>query len=136
MKPFNPSESTRLINLYKHLMQYQQHHYSVPHQYVGERLELHASDTLISLNFRQRQIASHPRKHYPGTTTEAAHMPQRHQKHQQWTPGRLKNWAKNIGPEVLLWVDQQLYIKAHRLELNGESMRKRNGLLTDGEHLS
>ena len=31
------------VNIDYHV-QYQQHHYSVPHQYVGERLELHASD--------------------------------------------------------------------------------------------
>jgi hypothetical protein len=63
--------------------------------------------------FRQRQVASHPRKYYPGTTTEAAHMPRRHQKHQQWTPGRLKNWAQDIGPDVLQWVNTQLLAKSH-----------------------
>jgi hypothetical protein len=40
-------------------------------------------------------------------------MPKRHQKHQQWTPGRLKNWAHDIGPAVLSWVDMQLTTKAH-----------------------
>jgi hypothetical protein len=40
-------------------------------------------------------------------------MPKRHQKQQQWTPGRLKNWAKDIGPEVLAWVDTQLTTKDH-----------------------
>ena len=40
-------------------------------------------------------------------------MPKRHQKHQQWTPGRLKNWARDIGPAVLIWVDAQLTTKAH-----------------------
>ena len=100
------------VNIDYHV-QYRQHHYSVPHQYVGETLELHASDTLVTLYFRQRQVASHPRKHQPGTTTEAAHMPERHQKQQQWTPGRLKNWAKAIGPHVLRWVDTQLSIKDH-----------------------
>jgi transposase len=100
------------VNIDYHV-QHQKHHYSVPHQYVGETLELHASDTLITLYFRQRQVATHPRKHLPGTTTEAAHMPQRHLKHQQWTPGRLKTWAKDIGPDVLLWVDAQLKSKRH-----------------------
>ena len=100
------------VNIDYHV-QYQQHHYSVPHQYVGETLELHASESLISLYFRQRPVASHPRKHRPGTTTEASHMPKRHQKQQQWTPGRLKNWAKDIGPEVLVWVAEQLATKAH-----------------------
>ncbi len=100
------------VNIDYHV-QHLKHHYSVPHQYVGESLELHASDTLITLYFRQRQVASHPRKYQPGTTTEAAHMPKRHQKHMQWTPGRLKNWAQDIGPDVLVWVDAQLTSKKH-----------------------
>ena len=100
------------VNIDYHV-QYRQHHYSVPHQYVGETLELHASDTLVTLTFRQRQVAAHPRSYLPGITTVAAHMPTRHQRHHQWSPGRLKNWAKDIGPEVLTWVDRQLTTKAH-----------------------
>lgn len=100
------------VNIDYHV-QYLQHHYSVPHQYVGETLELHAGDTLVTLYFRQRQVASHPRQYRPGFTTDPAHMPARHRKHQQWTPGRLKNWAKDIGPDVLLWVNTQLMAKAH-----------------------
>lgn len=100
------------VNIDYHV-QYQNHHYSVPHQYVGETLELHASDTLVTLYFGQRSIATHPRKHHPGTTTEASHMPKRHQKQQQWTPGRLKNWARDLGPDVLIWVSNQLSVKAH-----------------------
>ena len=100
------------VNIDYHV-HYQQHHYSVPHQYVGETLELHASDTLITLYFHQQSVATHARKHRPGMTTEPVHMPKRHQKHQQWTPGRLKNWAHDIGPAVLSWVDMQLTTKAH-----------------------
>jgi hypothetical protein len=100
------------VNVDYHV-QYEKHHYSVPHQYAGESLELQASDTLITLYFRGQSVATHARKYRPGTTTEPAHMPQRHRKHQQWTPGRLKNWAKDIGPEVLRWVDTQLKTKAH-----------------------
>jgi transposase len=36
-------------------VQYEDHHYSVPHQYVGEDLELHAGDTLIRLYFGSAQ---------------------------------------------------------------------------------
>ncbi|MCP4044612.1 MAG: IS21 family transposase [Gammaproteobacteria bacterium] len=100
------------VNIDYHV-QYEDHHYSVPHQYVGENLELHAGDTLITLYFRQQSVASHPRSFRPGTTTEPTHMPKRHQKHQQWTPGRLKNWANKIGPDVLQWVDTQLTTKDH-----------------------
>ena len=100
------------VNIDYHV-QYQQHHYSVPHQYVGERLELHASDTLITLYFRAQSVATHARARRVGITTEAAHMPTRHRKHQQWTPGRLKNWACDIGPAALAWVDAQLTSKRH-----------------------
>jgi len=100
------------VNIDYHI-QYQQHHYSVPHQYVGETLEVHASEQLITLYFRQQQVASHTRKRMAGTTTEAAHMPRRHQKQQRWTPGRLKNWARDIGPDVLTWVDTQLKSRSH-----------------------
>jgi len=100
------------VNIDYHV-QYEHHHYSVPHQYVGENLELHAGDTLITLYFRQQSVASHPRAFRLGITTDPAHMPKRHQKHQQWTPGRLKNWAREIGPDVLLWVDTQLTTKDH-----------------------
>ncbi|TQV65600.1 IS21 family transposase [Exilibacterium tricleocarpae] len=100
------------VNIDYHV-QYRKHHYSVPHQYVGERLELHAGDTLVTVYFRGHQVASHVRKRSPGVTTEAAHMPKRHRKHQQWSPGRLKTWANAIGRETLRWVSRQLSSKAH-----------------------
>ena len=114
--PVNPYQyvdiKTVKVNIDYHA-EYHLHYYSVPDQYVGEKLELHASNTLISLYFRQRLVASHPRKFVPGMTTIAAHMPKRHQKHQAWTPSRLKNWANSIGPDVLVWITDQLEIKIH-----------------------
>jgi hypothetical protein len=100
------------VNIDYHV-HYQRHHYSVPHHYVGQTLELHASESLITLYCRRQPVASHPRKHRPGFTTEAAHMPKRHCKQQQWTPGRLKHWARDLGPEVLGWVRAQLQHRDH-----------------------
>lgn len=100
------------VNIDYHV-QFKQHHYSVPHQYVGERLELHASETLVQMYFRQQHIASHPRKHSYGFSTNPAHMPTRHRKQQQWTPQRLQRWAKDIGPDCLTWVSEQLASRPH-----------------------
>lgn len=100
------------VNVDYHI-QYDQHLYSVPHHLVGEKLELHATDNLIELFFCSRRIASHVRSHRPGTTTVPEHMPVRHEKHHQWTPGRLMNWAKDLGDHVLIWVQVQLKQKAH-----------------------
>lgn len=100
------------VNIDYHVL-YERHLYSVPHQYVGERLELHASQDLIQLYFRHRPVASHPRHYTPGTTTDPGHMPERHRTHQRWTPGRLKHWAAQIGPDTLQWITQRLEEKAH-----------------------
>lgn len=46
-------------------------------------------------------------------------------------------WYASIGDNTLAdAILDRLMHNAHRLQLNGESIRKRNGLLTDGEHLS
>lgn len=85
----------------------------MPHHCVGERVEVHATDQLIEIYLHQQRIATHVRKFHPGMTTEPGHMPERHVKHQQWSPGRLMNWAQTLGPDVLEWVKRQLQRKAH-----------------------
>jgi len=100
------------VNIDYHI-QYDQHLYSVLHHLVGEKLELHAKEKLIELYFHNQRVTSHARKYRPGTTTIAEHMPIRHQKHHQWNAGRLMNWAKDLGDEVLLWVQAQLKQKQH-----------------------
>lgn len=100
------------VNIDYHI-QYDHHLYSVPHHCVGERVEIHAGEQLLEVYCHHQRIATHVRKFFPGTTTEPAHMPERHARHQQWTPGRLMNWAQTLGPEVLQWVKTQLQRKAH-----------------------
>lgn len=100
------------VNIDYHV-QYQQHFYSAPHQYVGETLELHASDTLVTLFFGGRQVAAHARRQQPGMTTETTHMPIKHGKHLQWTPERLRRWAEDIGQDTLTWVSAQLDAREH-----------------------
>ena len=100
------------VNVDYHI-QYDRHLYSVPHHLVGEKLELQAKDRLIELYFQGKRVTSHARQYRPGTTTVAAHMPVRHEKHHQWSAGRLMNWAKDLGDEVLYWVQAQLQHKQH-----------------------
>ena len=103
--PKHPYQYTDIKNVKVNIdyhIHYDQHLYSVPHHLVGETLELHAKDTLIELYFHNKRITCHARRHRPGTTTVAEHMPVKHQKHHQWSAGRLKNWAKDIGDDVLL----------------------------------
>lgn len=117
------------VNIDYHVS-FEQHLYSVPHQYVGETLELHASDNLVVLYFHQQSVASHPRRRTPGVSTQPAHMPLKHLKHHKCTPGSLKNRAQAMGPEVLRWVSTQLQRKQHP----EQAFRVCNGLLGLAQH--
>ncbi|EIZ2110726.1 hypothetical protein MOQ95_005457 [Salmonella enterica] len=106
MRKWIPENPVRFI-------EYEQHHYSVPHQYVGHKVELHAFDNLLEVWSGDQMIATHPRRLHPGNSTLAEHMPEHHRHHQQWTPGRLKKWAADVGPDTLQWISDRLAEKAH-----------------------
>jgi len=114
--PKHPYEYTEIklvkVNIDYHI-QFDDHCYSVPHHLVGERIEIHAKANIVVFFFRGKQVSSHVRKYYPGMTTTPEHMPERHQKHLQWSPERLMNWAQSIGDEVLKWVKSLLDQKDH-----------------------
>ena len=114
--PKHPYEYTHIktvkVNVDYHI-QYDHHLYSVPHQLVGETLQLHARKNLIELFFHNKRIATHVRKYRHGMTTEPSHMPTKHERHHQWSAGRLMNWAKDLGDEVLIWVKAILAQKQH-----------------------
>ena len=104
--------TTVKVNIDYHV-QYEDHFYSIPHHLVGETIELHAKEYIIELYFHNQRITSHARKYYSGMTTVSEHMPVKHEKHHKWTPGRLMNWAKDIGDEVLLWVKTVINQRQH-----------------------
>lgn len=68
------------VNIDYHV-EYEQHHYSVPHQYVGHKVELHAFDNLPEVWSGDQMIATHPRRLHPGNSTLAEHMPEHCQRH-------------------------------------------------------
>ena len=100
------------VNIDYHV-QFDKHLYSVPHHYVGEKLELHAGETLIQIYFKGNLIASHARIVGFGISTIDAHMPPRHYHHQKWTPDILLKRALVIGTHTQAWVQHQLNAKDH-----------------------
>jgi transposase len=75
------------------------HWYSVPHQLVGEHLNVRMTPTTVECFFKSRRVAAHVRsyKKYEHTTLPE-HMPESHRRHSQWSPSRLLGWAEKIGP--------------------------------------
>jgi transposase len=101
------------VNIDYHV-EYQKHYYSVPHHLVKHPVELQASRDTLAVFFNGTQIARHPRNNHQGRfSTNPAHMPQAHRKQAEWTPGRLLNWAHDLGPGVFKITQDMLSSKAH-----------------------
>ncbi len=83
------------------------HYYSVPHQLVKQDVDVQVTEHCVTLYCKGKTVATHARKFRTGFTTLGVHMPERHRKHQEWSPERLLEWAKDLGPDVH-WVTQYL----------------------------
>lgn len=101
------------INIDYHF-EFDKHCYSVPHHLVKHQVEMQATNETIAVFFKGQQVARHIRSlRQGGFTTDAHHMPEAHQKHQQWTPERLTQWGAKIGPFTEQMVQCQLHQKRH-----------------------
>lgn len=101
------------VNIDYHL-EYDKHFYSVAHHLIKHQVEVQATRDSVAVFFKGKQIARHARSHRQGGySTDSNHMPQAHRKHHEWSPGRLLNWAKDLGPNVLILTQSMLARKAH-----------------------
>lgn len=90
------------------------HLYSVPYALVGTRLDVRYGADSVEAFHKGRLVAAHPRKHpVGGFTTTPAHMPASHRRHAEWSPSRLINWARKIGPSCGQLVEQILHSRRH-----------------------
>jgi transposase len=74
-------------------------HYSVPYNYIKNKVDVRITETTIEVFLGQDRIASHKRLFgRPGQySTVVEHMPTNHQKYLEWNGERFRKWAKNIG---------------------------------------
>lgn len=101
------------VNIDYHIT-YDHHHYSVPYQLVHELLDARATATTVEIFHRGKRVASHHRSYKRGgATTLTEHMPKSHREHAEWTPSRVVNWAKTIGPKAGHLVEKILETKVH-----------------------
>ena len=90
------------------------HNYSVPYQLTQQRIEVRLAARTVELFHQGRRVAAHPRSRAKGGfTTDPAHRPKAHEKHLDWTPGRLIHWAREIGPQCDQAVTHILESKPH-----------------------
>lgn len=82
-------------------------YYSVPYQYIKNKVDVRITDTTVEIFYNHNRIASHRRLHgrsgQYSTVTE--HMPQEHQKYLEWNGDRFRKWADSIGINTSKVVD-------------------------------
>lgn len=90
------------------------HYYSVPYQLAREQVDVRLTDSTIEVLFKNRRVTSHARSfNEGGFTTLWEHMPKSHQKHLEWTPSRIIDWAGKNGPKTQRLISHILECKPH-----------------------
>ncbi len=76
-----------------------ENYYSVSHQLIHQKVETRSTPSVVEIYHKGHRVASHPRLRTPGDfNTLPEHMPRSHREHLEWSPSRLINWAKKLGP--------------------------------------
>ena len=92
------------VNLDYHI-EIEKHYYSVPYTLAHKAVEVRYTDRTVEVFHQNVRVASHPRSHAEHKhTTSPEHMPRHHQEAQAWSAGRIREWAKRIGPATLAMV--------------------------------
>jgi transposase len=90
------------------------HYYSVPSALLHEHVDARLTATIVEIFHRGQRVAVHRRSTVRGThTTDPAHMPKAHREHLEWTPSRLIDWARTIGPQTAALVQAILADRPH-----------------------
>jgi transposase len=85
------------------------HYYSVPYALVGESVDLCYTSQTVSIFHQGKRVAIHRRDFRKGQhTTEPQHRPTSHRRYLEWTPSRLIDWGRKIGPSTATLIERIL----------------------------
>ena len=74
------------------------HYYSVPYQFVGEKVSASRSSSTVEIFFKEKRIAVHVRLYNSkNPSTKKEHMPSHHKEYGEWSPDRFIKWAEKFG---------------------------------------
>jgi transposase len=73
-------------------------YYSVPNAYIGKKVKMILTQSVVEIYHNQSRIALHPRSRRAGHyVTEKEHMPVSHTYNSDWSPEYFIKWAEKIG---------------------------------------
>lgn len=90
------------------------HYYSVPYGLIHQCLQVRLTDATVELFHKAKRVAAHQRSFQRGQfTTIEEHRPKSHQRYLQWTPSRIIDWARKIGPQCASVVQNVMAARPH-----------------------
>jgi transposase len=105
--------SQATVNIDYHVI-VDKHGYSVPHSLIHQTVDVRLTETTVEVLRHGQRVAAHARSFRAGQfTTLEEHRPKAHQRHLQWTPSRIVEWARKSGPACGQVVEQILASRPH-----------------------
>ena len=90
------------------------HYYSAPYPLIHQQVDVRLTDQTVEFFLEGKRVAAHLRSFLPGrSTTVAEHRPKSHQKYLEWTPSRILEWVKTIGPDCARLVEKIMAERPH-----------------------
>lgn len=90
------------------------HYYSVPYRFIGKKIKLLYSTSLVEMYYHYERIALHKRVKSPYSySTDKEHLASTHRFVTDWTPERFLEWAASIHEDVRLYILKILDRKQH-----------------------
>ena len=132
--PYELAEWKQATVLFNYHVSHESMLYSVPHEYIGKKVDIRVTEKMIEIFFNHNRIASHPRLYgrKGQYSTQQEHMPENHQKYLSWNGDRFRRWAKQIGESTLQVVESMLTSR----QVEQQAYRSCMGLLKLAEKYS
>ncbi len=113
-RPFDFATWARPRVAFDYHVGFDDHFYSVHFSLIGEQLDLRATEATVEIFRRGTRIESYPRSYAKGQyTTRTEHMPQAHRDMVEWTPERIIDWGRRIGPRTADFLAAVMAAKTH-----------------------
>ena len=87
----------------------EKHYYSVPHRYMGQRVQVQYNELTVEVFYNHERIAIHKRSQQPYRyTTVKDHLPSTHKFVLDWHPDRFIKWGQKIGTATGQYIEKVL----------------------------
>ena len=119
LHPFELAIWTKATVQFNYHINVNKMNYSVPYEYIKHCVDVRTTSKIVEVFYKSCRIASHVRKFgNPGQyQTLPEHMPEQHQKYQEWNTDRFIFWAQQIGENTTIVIKSIL--SSYRVEQQG-----------------